>query len=122
MNYIISENRVDDIILKYIESTYNVDDIHYTEYEDDDGNPDDSAYVFYYGDFSDGDPVFRWYSKNYFQGNDELSRIRFSMAPLLYFEDSREIDKLHSLFGNKWEPVFINWFYRNFSLRVKNVI
>jgi hypothetical protein len=123
MNYIISEDRVNDLILKYIENTYPVDEINYTEYEDEDGNPNDSAYVFYYGDWDNGDEViFRWYGKNYFQGDDELSRLRVSQSPMLYFEDSREIDKLHSLFGNKWEPVFINWFYRNFNLRIKNVI
>jgi hypothetical protein len=123
MNYIISEDRVNDLILKYIENTYPVDEINYTEYEDEDGNPNDSAYVFYYGDWDNGDEViFRWYSKNYFQGDDELSRFRVSQSPMLYFEDSREIDKLHSLFGNKWEPVFINWFYRNFNFRIKNVI
>lgn len=123
MNYIISEDRVNDLILKYIENTYPVDEINYTEYEDEDGNPNDSAYVFYYGDWDNGDEViFRWYGKNYFQGDDELSRLRVSQSPMLYFEDSREIDKLHSLFGNKWEPVFINWFYRNFNFRIKNVI
>jgi hypothetical protein len=124
MKYIISENRVDDIILKYIESTYPVDEINYTEGHDYDGNFDDSSYEFYYGDYDDGEEtVFRWYGKNYWHGGDtELLRHRIEQSPLLSFDDSREIEKLNNLFGNKWKPVFIEWFYRNFSLRIKTVI
>ena len=125
MKYIITEDKVRDIILNYIENKYPIDDINYTEGMDDDGNPDDSSYVFYYGDYDDGEEnIFRWYGRNYFLNDRDnpTTRIRISSSPILYFEDSREIDNLNNLFGNKWEPVFIEWFYRNFSLRVKTVV
>jgi hypothetical protein len=125
MKYIISENRVNDIILKYIEDSYPADEINYTEGYDDDGNPDDSSYEFYYGDYDDDyNTLFKWYGRNYFLNDwdNPTTRIRISSSPILYFVDSREIDKLNNLFGNKWEPVFIEWFYRNFSLRIKTII
>jgi hypothetical protein len=125
MKYIITEDKVRDIILNYIENKYPIDEINYTEGHDNDGNPDDSSYVFYYGDYDDGgNNIFGWYGRNYFlNGMDNpTTRIRISLSPILYFEDSREIDNLNNLFGNKWEPVFIEWFYRNFSLRVKTVV
>jgi len=124
MEYIISENRVNDIILKYIENSYPADEINYTESTDDDGNPDDSSYIFYYGDYDDSyETVFRWYGRNYWYGDDtELLKDRIERSPILYFDDSREIEKLNNLFGDKWKPVFIEWFYRNFSLRIKTII
>jgi hypothetical protein len=30
-------------------------------------------------------------------------------------------EKLTSLFGNKWEPVFIKWFEKNSGLKVKDI-
>ena len=125
MKLIITENRLHNLILNYIEEAYPVDDINYTEGHDDMGNPDDSSYVFYFGDYDDedGEIIFRWYGKNYWHGGDtELLRHRIEQSPLLSFDDSREIEKLNNLFGNKWKPVFIEWFYRNFSLRIKTVI
>ena len=47
MKLIITENRLHNLILNYIEDAYPVDDINYTEGYDDDGNPDDSSYLFY---------------------------------------------------------------------------
>ena len=51
MKLIITENRLHNLILNYIEEAYPVDEINYTEGYDDDGNPDDSSYIFYFGDY-----------------------------------------------------------------------
>ena len=93
MKLIITENRLHNLILNYIEEAYPVDDINYTEGHDDMGNPDDSSYVFYFGDYDDedGEIIFRWYGKNYWDGDDtELLRLRIEQSTMLHFEDSRE--------------------------------
>ena len=123
MKYIITENRLNDSIVKYIEKKYPVRDINYTEGEDDYGNPDDSAYEFYLGDYDDNETIFRWYGKDYWEGdNDEILRHRIERSPILYFEDSREPTKLDKMFGEHWKPVFKKWFYDNFGLDIKTIM
>ena len=124
MKIIIAESKLDSIILNYINDMFPIEDIHFTEHMDEDGNPDDSAYSFYFGDYNDGEEIiFRWYGKEYWCGDDtEILRHRIEQSPVLYFEDSNDFNKLTSMFGDKWEPVFIKWFTKNFGLNVKTVI
>ena len=126
MKLIITENRLHDLILNYIEDAYPVDGINYTEGYDDDGNPDDSSYIFYFGDYDydEGDgTIFRWYGKDYWDGDDtEILRHRIEQSPMLHFEDSRDSEKLDGLFGDNWKPVFKEWFKENFGLDIKTVL
>ena len=123
MKYIITENRLNNFIIQYIEKKYPVRDINYTEGEDDYGNPDDSAYEFYLGDYDDNETIFRWYGKEYWEGdNDEILRNRIERSPILYFEDSREPTKLDKMFGEHWKPVFKKWFYDNFDLEINTIL
>lgn len=123
MKVIIAENRLNDFILKYIEEKYPVDEINHTEGYDDLGNPDDSSYTFYVGDYDDAETLFRWYSKDYWEGPDESTvDYRIKQSPLLAFEDSRDAEKFDSLFNEYWKPVFKQWFYDNFGLEVKTII
>ena len=125
MKILITENRLHNLILNYIEDAYPVDDINYTEGYDDLGNPDDSSYVFYFGDYDDedGEIIFRWYGENYWDGDDtELLRLRIEQSPMLHFEDSRDSEKLDSLFGDNWKPIFKEWFEKNFDLNIKTIL
>ena len=126
MKLIITENRLHNLILNYIEDAYPVDDINYTEGYDDDGNPDDSSYIFYFGDYDydEGDgTIFRWYGKDYWDGDDtEILRHGIEQSPMLHFEDSNDIDKLNAMFGDKWEPVFKQWFDEHFGLEINKVM
>ena len=125
MKLIITENRLHNLILNYIEDAYPIDDINYTEGYDDLGNPDDSSYVFYFGDYDDeyGETIFRWYGENYWDGDDtELLRLRIEQSPMLHFEDSRDSEKLDSLFGNNWKPIFKEWFEKYFDLNIKTIL
>ena len=126
MKVIITENRLNDFILKYIEEKYPVDKINYTEGYDDDGNPDDSSYIFYFEDYDsdvDDGTIFRWYSKDYWDGPDESTvDYRIKQSPLLVFEDSRDAEKFDSLFNEHWKPVFKQWFYDNFGLEIKTIV
>ena len=122
MKILITENKLNDFILKYIGEKYPVDKINYNENYDDEGNPDDTSYVFYPSS-TDYRAIFRWYGKDYWKGdNDEILRDRIEKSPMLYFEDSREIAKLNKMFGKHWKPVFKKWFYDNFKLEIKTIL
>ncbi len=123
MKLIITENRLHNLILNYIEEAYPVDEINYTEGHDDLGNPDDSSYTFYIGDYDEDFDIFRWYSKDYWEGdNIEVVNQRIEESPILSFSDSNEFNKLNGMFGDKWEPVFKAWFKENFGLDIKTIL
>jgi len=123
MKYIITESKLNEYILSIIEEMFPVDDINYTEAYDDDGNPDDTAYVFYLGDYENDEVIFRWYSKDYWDGPDESTvDYRIRQSPLLVFEDYNTFYEINSMFQNLWKPVFIKWFYESFSLPIKTIL
>jgi len=123
MKYIITESKLNEYILSVIEEMFPVDDINYTEAYDDDGNPDDTAYVFYLGDYENDEVIFRWYSKDYWNGPDESTvDYRIRQSPLLVFEDYNTFYEINSMFQNLWKPVFIKWFYESFSLPIKTIL
>jgi hypothetical protein len=123
MKYIITESKLNEYILSVIEEMFPVDDINYTEAYDDDGNPDDTAYVFYLGDYENDEVIFRWYSKDYWDGPDESTvDYRIRQSPLLVFEDYNTFYEINSMFQNLWKPVFIKWFYESFSLPIKTIL
>jgi hypothetical protein len=123
MKYIITESKLNEYILSIIEEMFPVDDINYTEAYDDDGNPDDTAYVFYLGDYENDEVIFRWYSKDYWNGPDENTvDYRIRQSPLLVFEDYNTFYEINSMFPNLWKPVFIKWFYESFSLPIKTIL
>jgi len=128
MRVIISESKLDAIILKYINNEFPVNRINYTEGFDEDGVPDDTTYVFYMGDDIDND-VFRWYDKGYWKGWDEgglyddtLVNYRIKQSPLLVFRDENFYDNMTAMFGEKWKPVFKKWFTDNFGLEINTII
>ena len=114
MNYSINEKRLNELIENYLDKMYDTNNIGYTEYFDDDGNPSDEAYKFYMNDYDDDSVIFRLYNESYFNYPQEL-------APLLSFENDDEYSKLIDLFDDKWQPVFIKWFEKNFKFKVKTV-
>jgi hypothetical protein len=123
MKYIITESKLNEYILSVIEEMFPVDDINYTEAYDDDGNPDDTAYVFYLGDYENDEVIFRWYSKDYWDGPDESTvDYRIRQSPLLVFESNNTFYEINSMFQNLWKPVFIKWFYESFSLPIKTIL
>ena len=122
MKYIITESKLNEYILSVIEEMFPVDDINYTEAYDDDGNPDDTAYVFYLGDYENDEVIFRWYSKDYWNGTGESVDSRIRQSPLLVFEDYNTFYEINSMFQNLWKPVFIKWFYESFSLPIKTIL
>ena len=135
MKFIISENRIDDLVVKHLDSMFDVDNIGWIYGADDMGNDVDYAAEFYEGDYDYGDnTIFRWCDKGYWF-NDELTlpetghendrkllKKYINQSPIVYFEDSHLSNQLDSIFGDRWEEPFKIWFEDNFHFPVKTIL
>jgi hypothetical protein len=119
MKYIISESKLQNFIINYLEKLFPVEDINWTYAEIFDENDmdyyeDESAIAYYFGDRIDGENVFRWYDCGYFGSNAQ------SVCPLVVVETIYE-KQLNSLFNDEWKEPFKLWFIEKFNNPVKYV-
>jgi hypothetical protein len=122
MRYIITESKLEQTIINYLDELFEIDNINSFnpyEYNDEtDEEYDDYTRVqFYIGDYEDGDnDIFKWYDCDYFdEDSDPKNR-----CPLVVID--HPYDKtLLAYFGDKWEEPFKKWFTENFDLPVKTV-
>ena len=118
MKFIISENRIDDLVVKHLDSVFDVTNIGWTYGSDDMGNEVDYAAEFYEGDYEDGwgeNTLFRWYNKDYWydeesnlprDGHEYDRRIlnkSIKESPIVEFENSHLSSQLDGIFGDRWE-------------------
>ena len=121
MKYIITESRLEENILHYINELFDVNDINWTprvEY-DDDGfeNEDENQMVFYVGDYEGEDEgCFYWYGCDYFNPNSPASE----KCPIVSVELKYK-KQLDGYFGDLWHKPFKKWFKEHFELPVKTV-
>lgn len=127
MKFIISEDKIYGLIMKHLNSMFDVDNIHWTPYINDYGDKVDYAISFYNGDYGDDDNLFRWYSEDYFY-SEEMSNHSKKMidewkekSPMLEFDNNGKKEQLDALFGDKWLQPFKDWIWDNFNLPVKTI-
>jgi hypothetical protein len=111
MKYSITESKLESTIYAYINDLF--EDLHFTAYEDDDGNEMDSALNFYFGDYGDDERAFYWYDADYFDNDCEW-------CPIAEFSSDLE-NKLNSLFDDKWHTPFKKWIQKKYNLKVKTI-
>lgn len=132
MKFIISENRIDDLVVKHLDSVYDIENIGWIYGTDDMGNDVDYAAEFYEGDYEDGwgeNVLFRWYDKDYWfdeditkTSDDEKLKKRIEDSPIVEFQNSHLSNQLYSIFGDRWEEPFKRWFEDNFHFPVKTIL
>ena len=127
MKFIISEDKIYGLIMKHLNSMFDVDNIHWTPYINDYGDEVDYSISFYNGDYGDDDNLFRWYSEDYFY-SEEMSNHSKKMidewkekSPMLEFDNNGKKEQLDALFGDKWLQPFKDWIWDNFNLPVKTI-
>jgi len=113
MKFIISENRINDLVIKYLNKTYDINNIHWTYGMDDNYDEDENSVEVYFGDYGDGEEFFRWYNSDYFV-------VKCDRCPLLDMDTDIK-ENLTNLFGNKWEEPFKEWVKTHFNLDVKTI-
>ena len=125
MRIIITESKINTIISKYLDKMFN--DINYSYGYDDDGNEVDYAIEFYVGDYDDDDTIFRWYSEDYWDIEDDShnlnSQKKKDESPILDVYDNNElIIGLIDTFGSDlWKEPLIKWFEEKFDLPIKTL-
>jgi len=127
MKIIISEDRIYDLIMKHINTMFDVENIHWTYGTDEEGDEVDCAMLFYMGDYGDDEDLFKWYGEDYFYSeemryrNKEMIKKWKKDSPMLEFDNNGKKDQLDNLFGNKWHQPFKDWFQKNFNVPVKTI-
>ena len=122
MKYIITESRLEENILYYINEIFDVNDIHSTnplEWDEETGEEweDENRVVFYIGDYNGEDEgCFYWYDCEYFTPNSPVSK----KCPLVSVEIEYK-KQLDGYFGDMWHEPFKKWFKEHFELPVKMI-
>jgi hypothetical protein len=128
MKIIITESKLNQAVIDYLNETYDTNNIGWTYGIDDWGNEVDYAIEFYEGDYEEGDnTVFRWYGEDYWtsdegeQWGEELRKDAMTKSPQLVIYDDTVYTTLNGYFGDKWKQLFIDWFWDKFHVPVKTV-
>jgi hypothetical protein len=124
MKVIITENRIDKVIRKYLDDTYYPDygwneNTRHGSYQEDVDKYGDLVFFIndvdsyiYYGCNANAGP-----EDEFFAGYGHLHNYK---CPLLLIYP-RVGGELTSLFGNRWLPVFKEWFEENTGLEVAQI-
>ena len=130
MKYIITESKLDEIIVNYLNKMYDVNDITWkhpleNDEESDDWDEDPNRLIFYKGDDEYDeydDRIFLWYDTEYWNvEKSDNSKKFYEKSPVLDFENGNDLEILNGYFGDKWVPVFKKWFKDNFRIPVKSI-
>ena len=122
MKYVITESRLEESILYYINEIFDVNDIHSTnplEWDEETGEEweDENRVVFYIGDYKGEDEgCFYWYACDYFNPNSPASE----KCPIVSVELKYK-KQLDGYFGDLWYGTFKKWFKEHFELPVKTI-
>ena len=122
MKYVITESRLEESILYYINEIFDVNDIHSTnplEWDEETGEEweDENRVVFYIGDYNGEDEgCFYWYDCDYFNPNSPASE----KCPMVSVEIEYK-KQLDGYFGDLWHGPFKKWFKEHFELPVKMI-
>jgi len=128
MKIIITESKLHQAVIDYLNETYDTNNIGWSYGIDDWGNEVDYAIEFYEGDYEEGDnTVFRWYGEDYWTGEeselwtDEYINEMKNKSPQLEIYDNTVYTTLNGYFNDKWYQPFIDWFWDKFHLPVKTI-
>jgi hypothetical protein len=128
MKIIITESKLNQAVIDYLNDTYDTNNIGWSYAIDDWGNEVDYAIEFYEGDYEEGDnTVFRWYGEDYWTGEeselwtDEYINEMKNKSPQLEIYDNTVYRTLNGYFGDRWEEPFKIWFEDNFHFPVKTI-
>lgn len=127
MKYIITENKIFNIIYDYIDGYYDADKIDFFNhqvYDEDEEEDIENPHLIeffnpeYDGDYDKNGMLFVYIVKEYYK--DEPSNQSFiNQTPILIVND---YEMLESIFGEHWKVPFKKWFENKFKLPVKTIV
>jgi hypothetical protein len=127
MKVIITENKVFETIYKYLDKTFNPNEMDwvYGSDVDDDGDFDDNEnfLIFFKGDWEgeyNSDEVFHYFDVDFYREDNSSHKPFRNQAPILEVIGEHAIH-LDTMFDNHWEEPMKKWFQDNFKLPVKTI-
>jgi hypothetical protein len=129
MEYEINQNRLDEVVIMFLENYFKNEEIHYfhpyDHFVDEEGNyfdgPDPNKVLFYMGDYNEDEALFYWYDVGYWTSNNPPADRRRSNSPMLSVEVPIE-NTLNEMFGKTiWHSGLKTWFESKFPYKVKTV-
>jgi hypothetical protein len=93
MKIIITESKLHQAIIDYLNERYDINNIHWTYLTDDWGDEVDYAISFYQGDYDEDNDLFKWYDKGYWYSDEmdhyskEILDEWVEQSPILSFND-----------------------------------
>jgi hypothetical protein len=129
MKVIITENRVFETIYKYLDKTYNPNQMDWVygmdDAEDEYSEPkeNENFLIFFNGDWQgeyDSDVVFHYFDVDFYDENDPSHKPFRNQAPILEVIGEHAVH-LDTMFDNHWEEPMKKWFQDNFKLPVKTI-
>lgn len=121
MKYLIKENKLDGVVKKYLDETFDLSELHFYspefKHENGDYGEMEDTGEFYFADYIDDNSFARMYGYEYFtprKGEPED-------YPLLVLEKDVH-EKISNMFPDPiWEKPFIEWFNEHMNTDVKRV-
>jgi len=128
MKYLITENKLNQTIMSYIDKVYGEKKIYMSKALID-GKEVEGAYDFFTDDYSEGideDYLFLWSESKYYYNtmiNDSIRKQKLLRdCPILEVTNTGSSKgKFIELFGDRWHEPFKEWFTNKFGLPVKTL-
>jgi hypothetical protein len=130
MKVIITENRVFETIYKYLDKTFNPNEMDwvYGSDEDEHGYPDidkenENFLLFFKGEWEgeyNTDVIFHYFDVDFYDKNKPSHKPFRDKAPILEVIGEHALH-LDTMFDNHWEEPMKKWFQDNFNLPVKTI-
>ena len=122
MKYIITESKLQDAIINYLNNMYDVVNIRWEHPMEIDGWNEDLDRLIFYKEDEDYKIIFNWYDKSYWNAErSDYAKRFYEKSPILDFENANDLDSLNGYFGDIWVPVFKKWFQDIFRIPVKSI-
>jgi hypothetical protein len=127
MKYLITENKLNQTIMSYIDDVFSEKKIHMAKALSD-GEEVDGAYDFFTDDYSEGydeDYLFLWSDAEYYEqkfSDDHRKQELIDTSPVLEItKTGSSKGRFNELFGDMWREPFKEWFTNKFGLPVKTL-
>jgi hypothetical protein len=131
MKYIITENRLNNLVVKFLEHMFKDKIYNESSFNYDTEGRDENLIMFYDDDYKNNiqyEPLFEYIFKEYYDNLD--AETQFNMinrwgesAPLIEIIRNDLVETLNSTFGRgEWKPGFKIWFEKTFELPVKTIV
>lgn len=132
MKYLITENKMNLVIQKYLDKLFPEDEMeiyHPVDYDDDGNEVYDKCRIFFtIKGMDEGEPAFIYYEKCHWTENPPSLGITPNYLRLLEIYDPPYLDieepfinLLRPLFGDRLDDAFKEWFYRRYKLPINKM-